>query len=68
MSRTLTNEEEIYIKCMNIECLIRVMVLEGTIDNKLLVKAVDDMYSPQNEYEEEKFSEAIVYAKYGVLN
>jgi len=68
MSRTLTNEEETYMKCMNIECLVRVMVLEGTTDNKLLVKAVEDMYPPQNNHEEEMFSEAIIYAKYGVLN
>jgi hypothetical protein len=53
---------------MNIECLVRVMVLEGTTDNKLLVKAVEDMYPPQNNHEEEMFSEAIIYAKYGVLN
>ena len=68
MSRTLTNEEEVYLKCISIEHLIRLMVLGGTTNNEELVEAVDNMYPPQNEYEEEKFSEAILYAKYGVLN
>jgi len=33
-----------------------------------LVDAVDRMYHPTNEWEQEMFSEAIIYAKQGILN
>jgi hypothetical protein len=62
------SEEQMYIRCLIIESVVREMILNGTIDNEVLVKTIDKMYSPENNEEMEKYSEAIVYAKYGVLN
>jgi hypothetical protein len=62
------SEEQMYIRCLIIESVVREMILNGTIDNEVLVKIIDKMYSPENNEEMEKYSEAIVYAKYGVLN
>ena len=44
------------------------MVLKGIDKNKELVDAVDKKYHPTSEWEMEMFSEAIIYAKQGVLN
>lgn len=62
------SEEQMYIRCLIIESVVREMILNGTIDNEVLVKTIDKMYSPENNEEMEKYSEAIVYSKYGVLN
>jgi hypothetical protein len=51
-----------------IEAMIKSMVINGTIDNEKLVEAVDNMFHPQNSEEMEKYSEAIIYAKYSILN
>jgi hypothetical protein len=53
---------------MQIEALVASLVLSGITDNRKLVDAVDRMYHPTNEWEQEMFSEAIIYAKQGVLN
>ena len=37
-------------------------------DVELEVEAVDNMYHPATEWEQEMFSEAIIYAKHAVLN
>jgi hypothetical protein len=62
------SEEQMYVRCLIIESLIREMVLKGTMDNELLVKAVDNIFPPNTSDEMEKYSEAIIYAKYSVLN
>jgi len=53
---------------MQIESMVRTMVMKGINDNSKLVEAVDNLYHPTNEWEMEIFSEAIIYAKQSVLN
>ena len=62
------SEEQMYVRCLAIESMIRNMVLKGITNNEELVKAVDDVFPPDTTEEMEKYSEAIIYAKYGVLN
>jgi hypothetical protein len=62
------SEEQMYVRCLSIEAMIRDMVIRGTTDNKTLVAAVDDVYKPETNEEMEMYSEAIIYAKYSVLN
>lgn len=64
----MTTNAEIYLRCMQIEALVTSLVLSGITDNRKLVAAVDNMFPPTNEWEQEMFSEAIIYAKQGVLN
>lgn len=59
---------EMYFKCMQIENMVKMMVLGGESDNYALVEAVDEVFSPQNPKEQEMFSEAIIYAKFSILN
>ena len=59
---------EMYQKCMQIESMVATMVLCGITDNKKLVEAVNTKFSPKSEWEMEMYSEAIIYAKQGVLN
>lgn len=61
-------KEQMYFNCLMIEAMIKSMVINGTIDNEKLVEAVDNMFHPQNSEEMEKYSEAIIYAKYSILN
>jgi hypothetical protein len=62
------NNEQIQLNCLLIEALVKAMVIKGTTDNKKLVAAVDELYPPISEWEMEVYSEAIIYAKLGVLN
>jgi len=62
------SEEQIYVRCLIIESMVRDIVLRGTTDPKLLVEAVNNMFPPDTAEEMEKYSEAIIYAKYSVLN
>ncbi len=64
----MTTNAEMYMKCMQIESMVRTMVIKGINDNSKLVEAVDNLYHPTNEWEMEIFSEAIIYAKQSVLN
>ena len=64
----MTSNAEMYQKCIEIEAMVRVMVMKGINDNRKLVEAVDEKYHPTTEWEQEMFSEAIIYAKQGVLN
>jgi len=64
----MTTNAEMYMKCMQIESMVRTMVMKGINDNSKLVEAVDNLYHPTNEWEMEIFSEAIIYAKQSVLN
>jgi hypothetical protein len=64
----MVTNAEMYMKCMQIEAMVKSMVVKGISDNKKLVEAVDELYHPTNEWEMEMFSEAIIYAKQSVLN
>jgi hypothetical protein len=62
------NNEQIHLNCLLIEALVKTMVIEGTTNNEKLVAAADQLYPPASEWEMEVYSEAIIYAKLGVLN
>lgn len=62
------SEETMYLRCIAIETMVKDMVLRGTTDNEKLVEAVDSVYRPETEEEMERYSEAIIYAKYSILN
>lgn len=64
----MVTNETMFMRCMVIEEMVRDMVLRGVSDNRLLIKAVDEKYKPQSEFEMEMYSESIIYAKLGVLN
>ena len=64
----MTTNTELEIKCFQIEAMIRIMVLNGITDNRKLVDAVALNFPPTSVWEQEMFSEAIIYAKHGVLN
>ena len=64
----MTTNDEMYRKCMEIEAMVTSMVMCGIVDNRKLVEAVDVKYHPTTEWEQEMFSEAIIYAKQAVLN
>ena len=64
----MVTNSEMYMKCMQIEAMVKSMVVKGISDNKKLVEAVDELYHPTNEWEMEVFSEAIIYAKQSILN
>ena len=63
-----TSNPVLAMNCLNIEAMVRVMVMKGITDNIKLVEAVDNMYHPSTREEQELYSEAIIYAKQGVLN
>ena len=62
------SEEQMYVRCLTIEALVKELVLKGTTDNESLVEVIDTIYQPETNEEMEQYSEAIIYAKYGVLN
>jgi hypothetical protein len=64
----MTTNSELELKCLQIEAMVRVMVMKGITDNRKLVDAVSINYPPSSVWEQEMFSEAIIYAKHGVLN
>jgi len=64
----MVTNAEMYMKCMQIEAMVKSMVVKGISDNQKLVEAVDELYHPTNEWEMEMFSEAIIYAKQSILN
>lgn len=62
------SEEQMYVRCLTIEAMVKTMVIKGITDNETLVAAVDELYHPENNDEMERYSEAIIYAKYSILN
>ena len=62
------SEEQMYVRCLAIESLIKDMVIKGITDTESLVEAVDTMFRPDTTDEMERYSEAIIYAKYSILN
>jgi hypothetical protein len=62
------SEEQMYIRCLTIELMIKNMVIQGITDNRKLTDAVADLYHPETNEEMEAYSEAIIYAKHSILN
>jgi hypothetical protein len=53
---------------MMIEELVKSLLMKGISDNENLVAAVDSAFQPQDNWEMEMYSDAILYAKYATLN
>jgi len=64
----MITEEQMYVRCLTIEAMVKTMVIKGITSNEELVEAIDNLYQPETSEEMEKYSEAIIYAKYSVLN
>jgi len=64
----MITEEQMYVRCLTIEAMVKTMVINGVTNNEKLVAAVDELYHPETNEEMEQYSEAIIYAKYSVLN
>ena len=65
---TRKTSAEIQLNCMMIEELVRSLLMKGISDNENLVAAVDKAFHPQDNWEMEMYSDAILYAKYSALN
>lgn len=65
---TRKTSAEIQLNCMMIEGLVRELLMKGVHDNENLVAVVDAAFHPQDEWEMEMYSDAILYAKYSTLN
>jgi hypothetical protein len=59
---------EIITKCFQVEALVRHLVLRGINDREEIVARVDEHFEPETLEEMEAYSEAIIYARWGVLN
>ena len=64
----MTTRKEMYTNCLLIESMIKTMVVNGETRNEKLVEAVDELFHPESTEEMEMYSEAIIYAKYSILN
>jgi hypothetical protein len=58
---------ELINKCFEVENWTRSLTMRG-IDREEIVYQIDEMYEPETLEEMEAYSEAILYARYGVLN
>jgi len=58
---------ELQIKCWEIENWTRSLTMRG-LEREEIVGRIDEMYEPESEEEMEAYSEAILYARLGVLN
>jgi hypothetical protein len=65
---TTKSKEQMYFNCLMIEAMVKTMIMQGVTDNEKLVTAVDELYHPETDEEMEAYSEAIIYAKHGLLN
>jgi hypothetical protein len=65
---TKKSTAELQLNCIMIENLVRSLTIKGISNNEDLVAAVDTAFHPENEWEMEMYSDAILYAKYSVLN
>jgi hypothetical protein len=65
---TRKTSAEIQLNCMMIEELVKSLLMKGISDNENLVAAVDSAFQPQDNWEMEMYSDAILYAKYATLN
>lgn len=64
----MTTKEQMYMNCLMIEAFVKSIVIKGTTDNATLVSMVDETFHPETNEEMEAYSEAIIYAKYSILN
>jgi len=58
---------ELLTKCLEVENWTRSLTMRG-LEREEIVARIDEMYEPETEEEMEAYSEAIVYARLGVLN
>jgi hypothetical protein len=58
---------ELLTKCFEVENWTRSLTMRG-MDKEEVVYKIDEMYEPESLDEMEAYSEAILYARYGVLN
>ena len=58
---------ELVSKCLEVENWTRSLTMRG-IDREEIVYKIDEMYEPETLDEMEAYSEAILYARLGVLN
>jgi hypothetical protein len=58
---------ELQVKCLEVENWTRALVMRG-MDREEIVYRIDEIYQPETLDEMEAYSEAILYARYGVLN
>ena len=58
---------ELLTKCFEVENWTRSLTMRG-MDREEVVYRIDEMYEPESEEEMEAYSEAILYARLGVLN
>jgi len=58
---------ELLTKCLEVETWTRSLTMRG-MDREEIVYRIDEMYQPETLDEMEAYSEAILYAHYGVLN
>ena len=58
---------ELINKCFEVENWTRSLTMRG-MDREEVVYRIDEMYEPETLDEMEAYSEAILYARYGVLN
>jgi hypothetical protein len=59
---------ELITKCFQVEALVRHLVLRGIDDREEIVARVDEHFEPETMEEMEAYSEAIIYARLGILN
>lgn len=58
---------ELLAKCLEVESWTRTLVMRG-LSREEIVARIDEMYEPWTDEEMEAYSEAIIYARLGVLN
>jgi hypothetical protein len=58
---------ELLTKCLEVENWTRSLTLRGA-DREEIVARIDELYEPETMDEMEAYSEAILYARLGVLN
>jgi hypothetical protein len=58
---------KLQIRCFEIENWTRSLTMRG-LEREEIVARIDEMYEPMTEEEMEAYSEAILYARLGVLN
>lgn len=58
---------ELLTKCWEVENWTRSLVMRG-LEREEIVARIDEMYEPETMEEMEAYSEAIAYARLGVLN
>ena len=58
---------ELLTKCLEVETWTRSLTMRG-LEREEIVARIDEMYEPETLDEMEAYSEAIIYARLGVLN